>query len=131
MAGRLAPRSLAVRTGSPPWAGHRYRCAVDVGCAAELYNRGWTLNGAELSVKWTSVRQQIRRDGVTMRRSGPPDHPAPTLRIVELRDQGLTWAEGAEQVGDDRSGAWSRYQLERRLDRRIRDDGSTEDTRSG
>ncbi len=53
--------------------------------------------------------EQLRRDGVTLRRSGPSAHPAATDQIVELRDQGLNWAEVAEQVGMTRSGAWSRY----------------------
>lgn len=44
-----------------------------------------------------------------MRRSGPPAHPASTDQIVELRDQGLTWSEVAEQVDMTVSGAWSRY----------------------
>jgi hypothetical protein len=45
-----------------------------------------------------------------MRRGGPPTHPASSQRIVELRDQGLTWSEVAEQVGLTVSGAWSRQQ---------------------
>jgi hypothetical protein len=53
--------------------------------------------------------EQLRCDGVTLRRSGPSAHPAATDQIVELRDQGLNWAEVAEQVGMTRSGAWSRY----------------------
>ena len=53
--------------------------------------------------------EQLRRDGVTLRRSGPSAHPAATDQIVEPRDQGLNWAEVAEHVGMTRSGAWSRY----------------------
>src|SRR4029450_590364 len=45
-----------------------------------------------------------------MRTGAPPAHPASTERIVELRDQGLTWNEVAEQVGMTVSGAWSRFQ---------------------
>ena len=66
--------------------------------------------GAELGVPWTAVSHQLRRAGVTMRRGGPPARPASTQQILELRDQGLTWNEVAEQVGMTRSGAWSRYQ---------------------
>jgi hypothetical protein len=44
-----------------------------------------------------------------MRRGGPPAHPASTQQILELRDQGLTWNEIAEQVDMTVSGAWSRY----------------------
>src|SRR5688572_798222 len=43
-----------------------------------------------------------------MRRGGPPAHPASTEQILELRDQGLTWPEIAEQVDMTVSGAWSR-----------------------
>jgi predicted DNA-binding transcriptional regulator AlpA len=44
-----------------------------------------------------------------MRRGAPPTHQASTEKILELRDQGLTWSEVAEQVGMTVSGAWSRY----------------------
>jgi hypothetical protein len=93
-------------------SGRRYGGAVDVERAAELYAQGWTLRqiGAELEVKWTSVGHQLRRNGVTMRRGGPPAHSASTQQISELRDQGLTWNEVAERVGMTVSGAWSRYQ---------------------
>ena len=79
----------------------RYAAAVDVKHAADLYAQGWTLRqiGAELGVHWSTVSQQLRRAGVTMRRGGPPAHPASTQQILELRDQGLTWTEVAEQVG--------------------------------
>ena len=48
-----------------------------------------------------------------MRRGGPPAHPASTQQILELRDQGLTWPEIAEQVDMTVSGAWSRYRRAR------------------
>jgi hypothetical protein len=85
----------------------RYGLAVDVKRAADLYGQGWTLRqiGAELGVHWGTVGQQLQRAGVTMRRSGPSAHPASTQLIVELRDQGLTWNEVAEQVGMTVSGA--------------------------
>jgi hypothetical protein len=73
---------------------------VEVKRAAELYAQGWSLRqiGAELGVRWTAVNDQLHRAGVTMRRGGPPAHPASTQKIMELRDQGLTWTEVAKQV---------------------------------
>ena len=84
---------------------------MDVKRAADLYGQGWTLRqiGAELGVPWTAVGHQLRRAGVIMRRGGPPAHPASTQQIRELRDQGLTWNEVAEQVDMTVSGAWSRH----------------------
>jgi hypothetical protein len=57
--------------------------------------------------------EQLRRDGVTLRRSGPSAHPASTEQILELRDRGLTWNGVAEQVDMTVSGAWSRYRRAR------------------
>jgi len=76
-----------------------------------LYAQGWTLRqiAAELRVHWGTVREQLQSAGVTMRRGGPPAHSASTQEILELRDQGLTWNEIAEQVDMTVSGAWSRY----------------------
>ena len=56
--------------------------------AADLYAQGSTLRqiGAELSVPSTAVGHQLRRARVTMRRGGPPAHPASTQQIMELRD---------------------------------------------
>jgi hypothetical protein len=54
--------------------------------------------GAVLGVPWTAVGHQLRQAGVTMRRGGPPAHAACTDQIMELRDQGVTWNEIAEQV---------------------------------
>jgi hypothetical protein len=84
---------------------------VDVKRAADLYAKGWTLRqiGAELGVSRTTVSDQLREAGMTMRRGGPPAHPTSTQQILELRDQDLTWEEVAEQVSMTRSGAWSRY----------------------
>ncbi len=95
--------------------GRRYGDAVDVERAADLYAQGWTVRqiGAELGVHWSTVSQQLQRAGVTMRRGGPPAHPAFTEQILELRDQGLTWNEIAEQLGMTVSGAWSRYRRAR------------------
>jgi hypothetical protein len=83
---------------------------MDVERAAELYAQGWTLRqiSTELGVHWATVSQQLHHASVPMRR-GPPAHPAPTEQILELRDQGVTWAEVAERVGMTVSGAWSRY----------------------
>ena len=96
----------------------RYGGAVDLERAADLYAQGWTLRqiGAEMGVTATTVSHQLRKAGVTMRRGGPSAHPASTQLIVELRDQGLTWPEIAEQVGMTVSGAWSRYQRARPLE---------------
>ena len=93
----------------------RYRGAVNVERAADLDAQGWTLRqvGAELGVPWTAVGHQLRSAGVTMRRGGAPAHPASTQQILELRDQGLTWPEIAEQVDLTVSGAWSRYRKAR------------------
>jgi hypothetical protein len=80
--------------------------------AADLYAQGRTLGqiGGELGVHWSTVSQQLQSGGgITMRRGAPPSHAASTGQIVELRDQGLTWAEVAKQVGMTVSGAWSRY----------------------
>jgi hypothetical protein len=88
---------------------------VDVKRAADLYSQGRSLRqiGAELGVPWTAVGHQLRQAGVTMRRGGPPAHPASTDQILELRDQGLTWNEVADQVDITVSGAWSRYRRAR------------------
>jgi len=93
----------------------RYGVAVDVERGADLYAQGRTLRqiGAELGGTATTVNQQLRRAGVTMRRGGPSAQPASTQQILELRDEGLTWPEVAEQVGMTISGAWSRYQRAR------------------
>ena len=96
----------------PAEPGWHYRNAVDVKRAADLYAKGWTLHriAAELGLTETTVSDQLRRAGVTIRRSGPPAHFASTDQIVELRDQGLTWNEVAKQVDMTVSGAWSRYE---------------------
>ena len=93
----------------------RYGGAVDVERAADLYTQGWSLRqiGAELGISSTTVSEHLRRAGVTMRRGGPSAHPASTQLLVELRDQGLTWPEIAEQVDMTVSGAWSRYRRAR------------------
>jgi AraC-like DNA-binding protein len=74
--------------------------AVDVKRAADFYAQGWTLRqiAAELGLSSTTVSDQLRRAGVTMRRRGPSAHPASTQQILELRDQDLTWNEVAEKV---------------------------------
>jgi predicted DNA-binding transcriptional regulator AlpA len=56
---------------------------------------------------------KLHRSNVTMRRGGPPAHSVSTEQIVELRDQGLTWTQVAEQVGMTRSGAWSPHRRTR------------------
>jgi hypothetical protein len=90
-------------TGTPPQperarcrTATRYGGAVDVGRAADLYGQGRTLRqiGAELGVHWSTVSEQLRTAGVTMRRCGPPVNPAALdagqpFRTV-LRDLGLS-----------------------------------------
>jgi hypothetical protein len=80
-----------------------------------LYSQGRILRqiGAELGVPWTTVSEQLRRAGVKMRRGRPPAHTASTQQILELRDQGLTWNEVAQQADMTVSGAWSRYRKAR------------------
>jgi hypothetical protein len=89
--------------------------AVDVERAADLYAQGWTLRqiGTELGLSSTTVSDQLRRAGVTMRRASPPAYSASTQQILELRDQGLAWNEVAKQVDMTVSGAWSRYRRTR------------------
>jgi Homeodomain-like domain len=57
---------------------------VDVKRATDLYAEGWTLRqiGAELGVTATTVTQQLRRAGVTMRQGGPLAHPTSTQQIL-------------------------------------------------
>lgn len=93
--------------------GPSYGVGVDVKRAADLYAQGWTLCeiGAELGLSSTAVSDQLHRAGVTMRRAGPPAHPASTQQM-ELREQGLAWNEVANQA-DMTVGAWSRYRRPR------------------
>jgi hypothetical protein len=88
---------------------------VDVERAADLYAQGWTLRqiGAELGVHWSTVSQQLQSAGITMRSAGAPARPDSTQQIMELRGQGLTWPEIAEQIDMTVSGAWSRYRKAR------------------
>jgi AraC-like DNA-binding protein len=74
---------------------------VDLKRAADLYAQGWSLRqiGAELGVSRTTVSEQLRQAGVTMRRGGPPAHPASTDQILKLRNRDLSWTEVADQVG--------------------------------
>jgi hypothetical protein len=48
-----------------------------------------------------------------MRRGGPRAHLASTQQILNLRDEGLTWAEITERVDMTVSGVWSRYRKAR------------------
>jgi hypothetical protein len=88
---------------------------VGVKRAAELYAQGWTLSeiGAELSLQSNIVHDHLRRAGVVMRSVGAPTYPASTQEILDLRDQGMSWTEVAEQVDMTVSGAWSRYRKAR------------------
>jgi AraC-like DNA-binding protein len=111
----LRPASAHSRDLSAVPAVTRYGGAVNVKRAADLYAQGWTLHqiAAELGLTETTVSDQLRRAGVTMRRGGPPRHPASTQQILQLRDRGLTWTEVAKQVDMTVSGAWSRYRRAR------------------
>jgi hypothetical protein len=82
-----------------------------------MYAQGWTLHqiAAESGLTETTVSDQLRRAGITMRRGGPPAHPASTRQILELRDRGLTWKQVGKQVDMTVSGAWSRYRKARPL----------------
>ena len=84
---------------------------MDVERAADSYAQGWTLRqiGAELGVHWAAVSQQLHRAGVTMRPGRCSGSPCLDTANPDLREQGLTWTEVAEQVGMTRSGVWSRY----------------------
>ena len=64
----------------------RYRVAVDVKRAADLYAQGWNLRqiGAELRVTATTVSHQLRRAGVAMRSGGASAHPASTQQILDF-----------------------------------------------
>jgi Homeodomain-like domain len=64
--------------------------AVDVERAADLYAQGWTLRqiGTELGLSSTTVSDQLRRAGVTMRRASPPATAHPhhrRLAVAALR----------------------------------------------
>lgn len=87
---------------------------MDVKRAADLYAHGWTLRqiGDEQGVSSTTVSDQLRWAGVTMRR-GAPAHPTSTQQILELRDRGLTWNEVARQVDMTVSRVWSGYRRAR------------------
>jgi hypothetical protein len=65
-----------------------------------LYAQGKTLRqiGAELGVSQATASEQLRPAGVTVRRGGPPAHPASTQQIVEFRDQDQSWTEVAERL---------------------------------
>jgi hypothetical protein len=96
---------------------------VDVKRAADFYaGQGRSLRqiGTELGVFiWSTVGQQLQTVGITtMRSGGRLSHAASTQRILELRDQGLTWTDVAEQV----DALEELPRLQRSLDRRIRRD---------
>ena len=70
---------------------------MDVNRAADLYTQGWTLRqiGAELGVSRTTVSEQLRQAGVTMRR-------ACSQVLADALDQNLAigvWAAVADHLG--------------------------------
>jgi len=84
---------------------------VDVDRAVELYVAGWTLRriAAELGVDHSTVAYRLHRAGVTLRRGGARRHDVETQHILDLRDQGMTMAAIAAQVGMSLKGVWARY----------------------
>jgi hypothetical protein len=87
---------IAGVTGTPPQperarcrAATRYGGAAEVDRAADLYTQGWTLRqiGAELGVHWSTVSQQLRSAGVTMRPAVLPPIPRPLSRS----SSSVTW----------------------------------------
>ena len=84
---------------------------MDVDRAVELYVAGWTLRriGAELGVDHSTVGYRLHRAGVTLRRGGARRHDVETQHILDLRDQGMTMAAIAAQVGMSIKGVWARY----------------------
>jgi hypothetical protein len=84
---------------------------VDVKRAADLYNQGNSLRqiGAELEGSLDRCEPSTSQRRYHHAYEAPPARPASTQQILELRDQGLTWAEVAKQVDMTVSGAWSRY----------------------
>ena len=72
---------------------------MDVERAVDLYAQGKSLRqiSAELGVSSTTVSERLRSAGVTMRRGGPPAHPASAQKILELRDEDLSWNEIADR----------------------------------
>jgi hypothetical protein len=101
--------------GQDDWSALYFAAPADWLAASPFVRPGLDLRqiGAELGVTGTTVSQQLRGAGVTMRRGGASAHPASTQQILDLRDQGLTWPEIAEQVDMTVSGAWSRYRRAR------------------
>jgi lambda repressor-like predicted transcriptional regulator len=79
--------------------------------AAELYAAGWTLRriGAELGVDHSTVAHRLHRAGAKLRRGGPRRHDVDTQQILDLRDQGMSMAAIAAQVGMSVPGVWARY----------------------
>ena len=95
---RPAPASNAIRRKpNPPES--RYVAAVDVKRAADFYAQGRTLRqiGAELALVEHGGEQLRGRGHHAF--GGPPAHPGLHEKIAELRDQGLSWTEVAEQLG--------------------------------
>src|SRR5215208_2219588 len=84
---------------------------VDVDRALELYVAGWTLRriGAGLGVDHSTVGYRLHRAGVTLRRGSARQHDVDTQHILDLRDQGMTMAAIAAQVGMSLKGVWARY----------------------
>ena len=81
---------------------------VDVAEVIALYQAGRSLNqiAEKFGVRHTTIHYHLRRQGVTLRPTGVKDlrRMPTTQRIEQLRAQGLTWAQVAEQVGMSTDG---------------------------
>jgi lambda repressor-like predicted transcriptional regulator len=69
---------------------------MDIDRAADLYAQGWTLRqiGNELGLSSTTVSDQLRRAGVTLRRAGSPAYSASTHRSLSCATKaspGMRW----------------------------------------
>ena len=81
---------------------------VDVAQVIALYEAGRSLNqiAEKFGVRHTTIYYHLRRQGVTLRPTGVHGlrRMPTTQRIEQLRAQGLTWAQVAEQVGMSTDG---------------------------
>jgi hypothetical protein len=97
-------KKLAETEANPRiWAVATIRAYEDATARETVFNQI-----VDMALNDAGDEQQPYHAGVPMRR-GAPSHPASTEQISELRAQGFTWNEVAEQVGITVSGAWSRY----------------------
>ena len=95
---------------------------VDLAEVIALYKAGRTLKqvAAQLGVNPTTVYYHLRRQDVTLRPTGVRGlrRMPTTQRIEQLRAQGLTWAQVAEQVGMSVDGVKHRIYRSRKRAKR-------------